>query len=507
MSDNLARNLRLSASLTSDEATLVRFLALKNGLIHNIPRSSHAYSVLRRKEFWLWKPHGTECDIFELLKACVADEHGESSLQFSPEFDGRERWIAQQVAESMGLEHELLSTSHGCQLKVWKERDIFGKLSPSFIQRTGSKGLSSQSSSNSTTRFPPLEENQVFLENSTVAFDGLDSDAGVVEGIPIEEVGDDEWSLGTECFSQSGSNFSSNSNSDCRCGDSEGSNSGITQHSEEALERRKSEYGENAEVESNADKEDPQPSAYDNIPFSRQISDRVIHETATLRARASYTSAKRITTGTGEVYEVRDGGTGERAIFKPAVEKSHRPLLSVEAEESRSEGSNGRKNSFGYRREVAAYQLDHFGFSGVLPTVEVEAGVLPTNMGAGVLQSYKEHEQTADEDEWGRREILRISAREVHKIGILDIRLFNEDRHGGNLLIDFSKAGFGEDASGRLIPIDHEYVLPECKDVYLLRKISLLFLFSILRLIYDNRESSRKCDLLLVDVASVTRAF
>ena len=90
--------------------------------------------------------------------------------------------------------------------------------------------------------------------------------------------------------------------------------------------------------ESNADKEDPQPSTYDNIPFSRQISDRVIHETATLRARASYTSAKRITTGTGEVYEVRDGGTGERAIFKPAVEKSHRPLLSVEAEESRSEG-------------------------------------------------------------------------------------------------------------------------------------------------------------------------
>uniref|UniRef100_A0A0A8YPF9 1-phosphatidylinositol 4-kinase n=1 Tax=Arundo donax TaxID=35708 RepID=A0A0A8YPF9_ARUDO len=51
----------------------------------------------------------------------------------------------------------------------------------------------------------------------------------------------------------------------------------------------------------------------------------------------------------------------------------------------------------------------------------------------------------------------------VHRIGILDIRIFNTDRHAGNLLV--RKLGPGADNFGEeteLIPIDHGLCLPEC---------------------------------------------
>jgi hypothetical protein len=51
----------------------------------------------------------------------------------------------------------------------------------------------------------------------------------------------------------------------------------------------------------------------------------------------------------------------------------------------------------------------------------------------------------------------------VHRIGILDIRIFNTDRHAGNLLVKKLGPGannFGEQTE--LIPIDHGLCLPEC---------------------------------------------
>ena len=68
------------------------------------------------------------------------------------------------------------------------------------------------------------------------------------------------------------------------------------------------------------------------------------------------------------------------------------------------------------------------------------------------------HRETADEDEWGRHSINRLSVAAVHRIGILDIRIFNEDRHGGNLLLDYNTPGV--DGMPRLVPIDHEMSLP-----------------------------------------------
>ncbi|KAK2663463.1 hypothetical protein Ddye_002037 [Dipteronia dyeriana] len=48
----------------------------------------------------------------------------------------------------------------------------------------------------------------------------------------------------------------------------------------------------------------------------------------------------------------------------------------------------------------------------------------------------------------------------VHKIGILDIRIFNTDRHAGNLLVR-KLDGVGRFGQVELIPIDHGLCLPE----------------------------------------------
>merc|ERR1711998_436094 len=46
---------------------------------------------------------------------------------------------------------------------------------------------------------------------------------------------------------------------------------------------------------------------------------------------------------------------------------------------------------------------------------------------------------------------------EVHKIGVLDIRLVNNDRHFANIL-----CRSGDDGKLQLTPIDHGAVLPSC---------------------------------------------
>ena len=75
---------------------------------------------------------------------------------------------------------------------------------------------------------------------------------------------------------------------------------------------------------------------------------------------------------------------------------------------------------------------------------------------SGVLQKYFLHRETADEDEFGRTNINKLSVASVHHIGIFDIRIANEDRHGGNLLLDENSY----DGAPCLVPIDHEFTLP-----------------------------------------------
>jgi len=73
----------------------------------------------------------------------------------------------------------------------------------------------------------------------------------------------------------------------------------------------------------------------------------------------------------------------------------------------------------------------------------------------GALQSFKEHFASAEEI--GSSQFV---VDDVHKIGILDIRLLNLDRHLGNLLVS-KDSGTG---ALRLIPIDHGYILPDFRN-------------------------------------------
>lgn len=95
-----------------------------------------------------------------------------------------------------------------------------------------------------------------------------------------------------------------------------------------------------------------------------------------------------------------------------------------------------------------------------------KAGALPMKLGS--LQEFVTH--MCDTSEMGPS---RFSVRDVHRIGILDIRLFNTDRHAGNMLVRVVRNP-STGASGaakmpaligepqyELIPIDHGFCLPE----------------------------------------------
>ena len=66
-----------------------------------------------------------------------------------------------------------------------------------------------------------------------------------------------------------------------------------------------------------------------------------------------------------------------------------------------------------------------------------------------------------------------FAADNVHRIGLLDLRLFNCDRHTGNLLVQEgarssaatdTAASFPRRAPYTIVPIDHGYALPEALD-------------------------------------------
>ena len=84
----------------------------------------------------------------------------------------------------------------------------------------------------------------------------------------------------------------------------------------------------------------------------------------------------------------------------------------------------------------------------------------------GSLQEFVSHQ--GDSSEMGPS---RFNAADVHRIGILDLRLYNTDRHAGNMLtskpVSQSRTRLSsglsklDDAQINLTPIDHGFCLPE----------------------------------------------
>ncbi|KAF8747747.1 hypothetical protein HU200_013153 [Digitaria exilis] len=171
---------------------------------------------------------------------------------------------------------------------------------------------------------------------------------------------------------------------------------------------------------------------------------------------------------------------GERvAIIKPTDEEPFAPN-NPKGFVGKTLGQPGLKRSVrvgetGFR-EVAAYLLDHKNFANVPLTmlVKVTHSVFHVNEDVNCknkttknrsqahskiasLQQFIPHDYDASDHGTSS---FPVSC--IHRIGILDIRIFNTDRHGGNLLVKKLENESGRfEARTELIPIDHGLCLPE----------------------------------------------
>ena len=142
----------------------------------------------------------------------------------------------------------------------------------------------------------------------------------------------------------------------------------------------------------------------------------------------------------GGTYFVLDGSKKPIAVFKPSDEEI--------GQESNPHGNTDTDRvefvpGSGYLREALAYYLD-YDHNARVP----ETHIVTINGSFGSL-----HRFIPSCTEAGNHLPGKFSVDDVHRLAILDIRLLNGDRHGGNILV--------QDGS-LLIPIDHSYVLPPC---------------------------------------------
>lgn len=148
----------------------------------------------------------------------------------------------------------------------------------------------------------------------------------------------------------------------------------------------------------------------------------------------------------------------------------------------------------GSRREVLAYRLDHGGFAGVPPTIEVATHMhCPPSRKRGVDDATRTRDGghgtsflpslNRDQRYFGplatsqigslqyfvpgcveAADVLpgRFDVEEVQALAIFDIRTLNGDRHGGNVLARYHARAGPESAEPmpHLVPIDHSYICP-----------------------------------------------
>ncbi|MBA0591976.1 phosphatidylinositol 4-kinase gamma 5 [Gossypium raimondii] len=178
--------------------------------------------------------------------------------------------------------------------------------------------------------------------------------------------------------------------------------------------------------------------------------------------------------GLGGAYYFRDCQGENCAIVKPTDEEPYAPN-NPKGFIGKALGQPGLKRSVrvgetGFR-EVAAYLLDYDHFANVPSTALVKVTHSIFNVNGEVngtkQQERKEFSKIAslqqfiphdfDASDYGTSS-FPVAA--VHKIGILDIRILNTDRHAGNLLVRKIDGGGGLDQV-ELVPIDHGLCLPE----------------------------------------------
>ncbi|XP_031284315.1 phosphatidylinositol 4-kinase gamma 7-like, partial [Pistacia vera] len=178
--------------------------------------------------------------------------------------------------------------------------------------------------------------------------------------------------------------------------------------------------------------------------------------------------------GLGGAYYFRNSRGENVAIVKPTDEEPFAPN-NPKGFVGKALGQPGLKRSVRVGetgiREVAAYLLDYDHFANVPPTalVKITHSIFNVNDGVNGNKAHKKNlvskiasfqqfiKHNFDASDHGTSS-FPVSA--VHRIGILDVRIFNTDRHAGNLLVR-KLDGVGNFGHVELIPIDHGLSLPE----------------------------------------------
>ncbi|KAL3689676.1 hypothetical protein R1sor_015985 [Riccia sorocarpa] len=175
--------------------------------------------------------------------------------------------------------------------------------------------------------------------------------------------------------------------------------------------------------------------------------------------------------GSGGTYFLKNSAGKNVGVFKPRDEEPmavNNPRAGIASSVSSEGLKRGIRVGEGALREVAAYVLDHpatgpsrgaktmneEGFANVPPTMMVRASHKAFNNSRGdkmgSLQQFVN--SLSNCEDMGPQ---KFPVQEVHKISVLDMRLANTDRNGGNILV------CKEDSSYKLVPIDHGYCIPD----------------------------------------------
>lgn len=193
--------------------------------------------------------------------------------------------------------------------------------------------------------------------------------------------------------------------------------------------------------------------------------------------------------GSGGTYFLHNTRKAKIAVFKPADEEPYamnNPRGYLPQPDQSTYLREGIVPGEACIREVAAFMMDHEGFSDVPMTTLVEARHPNFNsngsqlnvsqggasIGAHSILSGGTSSRSTEKKVGSLQEYIRtecsmddispsmIRADEVHKIAVLDIRLLNADRNAANLLCRRRS-----DNSLQLIPIDHGFCLRASADV------------------------------------------
>jgi len=189
--------------------------------------------------------------------------------------------------------------------------------------------------------------------------------------------------------------------------------------------------------------------------------------------------------GVGGTYFMRGEDASVVGVFKPCDEEAcavNNPKgLLPQPEDSRKGYKEGILTGEASIRECAAFVLDHDHFSNVPATDLVLChhpaffshedskkqidqighlsssctGPSHTQFKLGSFQEFKEHSGCVEDISPNE-----FPVDEVHKIATLDIRIFNMDRHDGNILFSEETDPNTGNPLYTLIPIDHGFSLP-----------------------------------------------